>query len=88
VGQQFRVVRCVYVCIWLQALAAAGSLGEAAQHISTNDAVSALVWLTFCNLRGRCVTLLCNNTAACHEDSAKHFAHWHDVRDVTCKMPV
>jgi hypothetical protein len=37
----------------MQALAAAGSLGEAARRISTNDAVSALVWLTFCDVRGR-----------------------------------
>jgi hypothetical protein len=42
---------CLLRC-W-QALAAAGSLGEAARNIFTNDAVSALVWVTFCDLRGR-----------------------------------
>lgn len=37
----------------LQALASGSSLGDALSPVSTNDAISALVWLTFCNLRGR-----------------------------------
>lgn len=44
---------CIPLTLPPQAMAAAGGLGGSAKFISTNDAVSALAWLTFCDLRGR-----------------------------------